>query len=316
MADGRRVLSGSIVVVLLAAMAWWWLAMPAPEDNAPEHVLASAPTPDASTRPAPATRPATPLPPAGAPLPAIASELASRADAGDSRAACRLAIELLRCEALEAEARRQPGDPGLPSHEDDFVAAGDLESANRVAELYLWRKERLAECRALPPALHDQRWDRLRAAALAGEAEAMRRYIDAHALLGAGHEMIRDPRFDAWRREAPRMLEQLFHQGDGWALMRLWIGSMNDDTPLTGLVPDDPARARAYERLIHDLAGRRTGAPVRTGPVPSSAEELAVAPRQAQSWRQRYFAGRRLDPSRWALDPLTVGPSGDEPGCD
>ncbi len=314
MADGRRVLSGSVVVVLLATMAWWWLAMPAPQDNAPEHGLASAPMTDAPTRPA--TRPATPLPPAGAPLPAIASELASRADAGDSRAACRLAIELLRCEALEAEERRQPGALGLRSLEDAFVAAGDLEAANRAAGLDLWRKERLAQCRALPPALHDQRWDRLRAAALAGEAEAMRRYIDAHALLGADHAMIRHPRFDDWHREAPRMLEQLFRQGDRWALMQLWIGSMNDDTPLTGLVPDDPARARAYERLAHELTGPRTGAPVRTGLVPSSAAEIAAAARQARSWRQRYFAGRHPDPSRWMLHPLTVGPSGDEPGCD
>lgn len=312
MADGRRRWPGIAALALLAAAAWCWLANPAGHDDASGLVAVPAATPDAPAPPVPVA----PLPPVDAPLPSFAHALASRADTGDSRAACRLALELLRCEALEDEERRQPGAEGYRAREDALVASGNLEAANRVAELELWRKERLAECRALPPELHGQRWDRLRTAALAGEADAMRRYIDAHALLGADHDMIRHPRFDAWRREAPRMLEELFRQGDGWALMRLWFGSINDDSQMTGLVPDDHARARAYELLAYRLSARGREEPVRVRLVPASAEEVAAAERQARSWEEQYFSGRRLDAGSSGLPSLAWPLQGGGLGCD
>ena len=105
----RRVLGALALLALLGAVLWWTASSKDDAGLLQLASVASAPTatPHAvSTRPPPAPgaaehpafrRDPTPLPPAGTPVAAMLPDLKRRADAGDTRAACRLGVELIRC---------------------------------------------------------------------------------------------------------------------------------------------------------------------------------------------------------------------------
>ncbi|WP_155274046.1 hypothetical protein [Xanthomonas arboricola] len=99
---GRLVLISVAVVLAIAAMylAWLrWHRLDQVVEPDPVHA-ANAVMPAGQARPAVASAP---LPPADMPLRQIFNDLSRRAEQGDPAAACRLAIELDRCDAVQQQ---------------------------------------------------------------------------------------------------------------------------------------------------------------------------------------------------------------------
>lgn len=242
----------------------------------------------------PAT-PSAPLPPKDARLPDIASTLQSRADAGDRKAACRLGIELLRCQLLQ----RHP--TGLSGHMDAQEASadgkGELAEADHIATLNLHYHELADACSALPASLIAQGPQYLRQAALAGEPEAMLRYADGQAFnfSGSGYAFLRSPEFDQWRAEAPTLLQRALASGRTEAVYLLQQAYAGDDGWIQGLYADDPLRAHAYFLLQRRLFGSSTVLPEALAPADLDATQRQEAEQLADRWHRDQFDGGTFD---------------------
>ena len=160
-------LRGALVFVaamtLVAAALWHgWPAMSHREEPGGLRVqdvgesLVQAPAAPASDRDPKSDGVQTaPLPPDDAPLAGILGPLAARADSGDRKAACRLAMELLRCEHLLDSASFADRPRSGPQGDD----AGSSQPRNGVDEYLarerIWIGERLEQCEAVPDDLLD-----------------------------------------------------------------------------------------------------------------------------------------------------------------
>lgn len=240
------------------------------------------------------------LPPPGTPVTLIVDVLQTRADAGDSRAACRLGIELLRCQNLKQAKMIQWAD-GLPP-DVSIARQGNSEGADRFAEMEI-RKIRLGQhCDALDPALVARAAHYLVSAARAGEPEAMLRYgAGEHHGIAGQMGFIRDPDFERWRRDAPAMLLRAAQAGRMDAVDVLSMAYRSDFAPYAGLIPDDPLQARAWALLDYRLMGLApSGIELDDAALERQAEALA------RQWHQSYFKGAVLgdDKSARSLWPL------------
>lgn len=279
----------------------------------------AAPTeiaPDESPRYKPGKTSPESLPPQGTPINLIVGALQTRADAGDSRAACRLGIELVRCQQLEQAKSIQWAD-GLPPDES-LARRGQLDAADRFAEIEI-RKIRLGQhCDAVDPALVARATHYLRSAARAGEPEAMLRYATGahHGTVGQ-MGFIRDPDFEIWRREAPGMLLRAAQAGRVDAVAQLRMGYGSDSAPYAALIPDDPVQARAWDMVLARLEGRDR--PERENEDPALERQAKALARQ---WHQRYFKGAvpstgsgPSPTSLWPLD-MPIKPPEQERFCE
>lgn len=240
---------------------------------------------DESPRPQPGKRPPEPLPPPGTPIPQIAGALQTRADAGDSRAACRLGIELVRCQQLE-QSRSVQWANGVPP-DVAIERQGNLEAANSFAEIEIRKIQLGQHCDALDPALVAEAARYLEIAARAGEPEAMLRYATGEHHGRLGHMgYIREPGFDRWRRDAPAMLLRAAQAGRMEAVHALAYAYRTDSAPYAGLIPDDPLQAHAWALLDARLRGSLESA--FENPDPGIEAEAAAL---AREWHQRYFDG-------------------------
>ncbi len=229
------------------------------------------------------------LPPPNAPIAAIAAALQQRADAGDSRAACRLAAELIRCRQVAQilplyEAEKTP----LP---DRLAGAGKLDEAISLDELRLEKYELQKQCLALPEGLAARAGEYLAQAARAGESEAMMLYLEGQHFPASRMGMLGDPGFEAWHRDTPAMAQALVQRGhpEGAFIQALAYG--DDLTAFGGRVPDDPVLREAYSVLLRRLAG--TAEPAR--PNALGAEDLMRARGLAEDWHARHFNNRRFE---------------------
>ena len=241
-------------LLVLALVLTTWRAADVP---APPREPGSAPPQDfapkaSSARPS-AQRATAPLPASNAPLATIAEPLADRADRGDAKAACRLAMELLRCNSIEYW--ESSGFNNLERDEVNREKRGDFAGADTAAAAALERIDQLQQCRALPEGLRRQAAHYLRQAAHAGEPEAMLRYADTHHFRPDGRGMFAGAVFDDWRREAPGMLQRAFDAGVPEAPFYLMVGYQTDATLTDSLLPDDPFKAEALRLLLVRLHG-------------------------------------------------------------
>lgn len=208
---------------------------------------------------------AVPLPPADAPFSTTYAALRQQADAGGARAACRLAFELMRCEALLNAP--MPIADRLLAREAEAADAGMPDGADMLAAEQIDAVERAADCRTLPPAAFDDASDYLFRAAAAGVTEARVRYVSGQMFGAVADRLLRvsdagylhHREFDRWRRTAPRMIEQLRATHPSIALALLADAYAGDERPFDALIPDDPQRAWAYVEAIR----RANGAPPR-----------------------------------------------------
>jgi len=239
-------------------------------------------------------------------LPPRFALLRERADTGDAKAACQLATELMRCAGLPLVATPDHL-ASLRKQEAEHAANGRTESANMAAAAQLFALELQQACEGLPASATSLAPAYLRRAALAGEPEAMLRYAQGDGLvdLERGLRFIREPLFDQWRSEAPRMLESLLEAGQPAAVLVL-LDAYNADSTLGMITPPDRERTIALHALARRVFEQHGDLPeIRLDPA-LTREEHRVASRQAKAWHEAYFAGRtyRLSEQAQAIAPL------------
>lgn len=303
-----------VVLAATAAVAWWLTRDPSATTVQATRATQAPPSPgregavDAASQIAQA--PPAPLPPPDVPLAQVLPGLRADADAGDRRAACRLGMELLRCQHLGAwDAQMEPfmGEQAEAAYE----AKGDLAAANQVAGEKLWRIERLAQCRAVSADLQGQGARYLRQSALAGDPHAMFAYAEGHHWGPSMRGLALDPMFDQWRREAPTMIHAALRAGNPAAAVILQINYSDDFGYLSALIPNDAYRSYVYHLLAVRLFGHRE----RPGwPRELDADEIERARREADDLHTRYFDGRRF-PSSLSMryPPYMRTPGGQSP---
>lgn len=308
---GLVVLAGLLILGALG----WQLTRPPEAPFPAESPVAETTAAPRPPRAAPASAPKAaidldaPLPPASAPLADTLPLLRARADAGDRRAACRLATELIRCQ----QAPLFPVD--TEALEREYDAKGNYAAANQMAEQALWHREQALRCRDVPAELADRGGDYLRQAALAGDASAMLAYAEGMHWRLDLRGVALDPRFDRWRVEAPQMARRAFEAGLPAANFYLWMAYQDDFSLLGSLVPNDPYRAHVHHLLMSRLFGWREPTGERRNLSPG---ELQRALREADGLHQRLYGGRRFPSNEAMLQPLFAppGPEARPPPCD
>lgn len=308
----------ALLLLALGGVVWWQHAgrqdQGAPT-AAPASGAANAGTPSPASLPSSRATlpPAEPLPPKDAPIDDIAGALEARAIDGDSRAQCRLAVELLRCVEIDIALTHSTFPDGQNILERVLETDGQFDQADRWAEQQIWQIRQKEQCQRLPESLHARGWELLRAAALAGEPEAMLRYAEGRRLQAPGQVLLQHPGLDDWRREAPLMVERAFQAGHREAVLMLIYGHTFKHDAFSGVIPDDPQRALALEILSSRLRG--VGMP----PLERfNATQVATAMRQAETWHTTYFQGR-IDPQPTHLgktSPLALNDPGTPPPCE
>lgn len=273
----------------------------------------------AARRPADPSPPLPPLPAPGLPLAEQLDALVARADAGDGHAACRLAMRLQRCGHASRVVER------LHAHMAGFdavVARETPERAARLDDMLDAHQSALRDCAGLSPALQSRAGEYLRQAALAGVPDAMISYAAGHhldfgggvAYVGAGggfggdYAWLRDPAFETWRREAPRMMDAALADGRLDAVHLLHIAYFPERGPLLPLrliLPADPVRAAALERLQQLLFNSR--GLTRVDVTPAQAHDAAEL---AGRWHREYFGERVGDPLPYGgMPPFAIVPA-------
>jgi len=220
------------------------------------------------------TNAADPLPPLDAPVATILASLEARARAGDARAACRVAMEKVRCHRVLT----------LPTN---------ARKSTPEIEARIERDRGL--CNGVEVAHTEDAWRYLSQAALAGNVAAMSLFV-------------RDPQLserspietaEGWlvyRDYAARFLASAVEGGDTMALWYAWF------TSATGLstvgrpqevFPKDPYRALVYGSAVAPLLDSRRQAMVTrmNGMLAESMTSAQVgrAKRDGEDLRRRYF---------------------------
>ncbi|ALN79595.1 hypothetical protein LA76x_1439 [Lysobacter antibioticus] len=269
------------IAIAVALLAWqlWRLRTPAPAQPEPDAVqadVADAAPETADTAPAAAT--SRKIQPAAGDYrnPALA-ELKNRADAGDSRASCQLGMELLRCTDLSA------AEQVLAAADDNARPDMPAEQRAYMSKLENRARHMVAECRNAPDDAWKQGNHYLRQAALAGEPEAMYRYARGDSVL-IDYSRMGTPEFDRWRAEAGNMMQLSFEAGYLPSVFDLMVGYSDNSSPITGLIPNDPTKARAMRLLIGRLSGKPADRPEARH---AALEPAAVA--LAAQWQRDYF---------------------------
>jgi hypothetical protein len=267
-------------------------ALPAPATGAP------AATPSLASNASPTDPARLPrLPAVDAPLASSLDALVARADAGDPQAACRLAMELVRCESIQYLATVT--GTFFRDLEGKLEAKGELDAADRVAAEELAKIEVARQCRVVPETLRHRAPHYLGQAARAGHPEAMVRYADSQFWPADGRGVFSDPEFDRWRRDAPGMLQRAFAAGVPEAPFILMVAYQDDFGMVGALIPDDPVKAEALRLLMVRLHGWPARPPTRT----LDAKRLQQATELARQWHEGPFQGRRYRGQKRATFP-------------
>lgn len=303
-----------IVLIVAVGFAGWRMiprenvpAAPRPEVADLEQAAVPS-VPEPPVQAGPRVTPPAPLPPWDMPLGELVATLRPRADAGDPRAACRLAAELLRCARNDTaiEVHRRYSSFGSETYDK----AGKLDIANRMDEQLVRRLELQIQCRAVPAEVLARGGDYLAQAARAGEPEAMIRYAIGEQWELNFDDVLANPGFDAWRRDAPAMLHRAVVAGAPEAVFLLYAAYSDDFSPYTGLVDDDRVQAQAYRMLFLRLQGRAEWVDRNL-----DAASVQQARDLAATWHRRYYDNRLIAAADIHLKPLyDAGVDGKDPG--
>ena len=207
------------------------------------------------------------------PRPGTLAELTAKAGAGDAIAACQLAAELADCRTREVLTRHTRGNAPEPV---------------------------TPRCEQLLAGHVDRHFELLRQAANAGEPEAMLRYAmgEGFGISGDSFSYLRSPHFDAWRREAPSMLQSLLEAGYPEAVIyRMMANDSLMGGPMANLIQPDAVQDRAYGELLLLLSDDADFAALMRLRNQSRADSLVdeQARQQAERWHQEHFRGQTFD---------------------
>ena len=297
----------------IAALALWWLqrdpvAARTAEAATPAGLdaeSASAGSGPGINAPGRAGAPGVPLPPRDTPLGQLWAELQAPAQAGDSGAACRLALETVRCvsavriaemmapvqadEPSELQTLRDfeaaPGSFGRPAEAQDPQTRAALDDTARRASAAARRCEGLTQDRA------ETALALLRAAAWAGQPDAQAVYAAGEGWFLSLPGAMGRPEFEQWRREAPLVVARMLDEGHPEA-PGLLAGAYSSQTWLGGLYDADLERAAAYLFLNTRLMGKPEMAERLLDHVPAGVK--ARARQQANALYERHYQGRSV----------------------
>lgn len=304
--------------LVAAALAWWLLQRsPSPTASSSDD-KASTTQADASVltstfdEPDQAADTPAALPPRNTALHRLWPTLQGAAQAGDAGAACRLAIETVRCvgairmaTALSQSPKGEPGElNALMSFEyspSSFGRAAEPEGPHAEAALDdVNRRTNAAtrHCEGLSPERTHTALALLRAAALAGQPDAQAVYAAGEGWFLTIPGGMGRPEFEQWRREAPMVVARMLDEGHPEA-PGLLAGAYSGQTWLSGLYDTDLERATAYLLLNARLMGRLETAERQLAKVP--AETTARARQQAEALYARHYAGRAVGKATFYL---------------
>lgn len=316
----RFVLAGGLVVALLG-VAWWGVHHASPHGVAPGAITspAEAGAPSTEARPtsaepvadaiAPAPSPIT-MPPAGLPLPDVRRQLERAAREGHAGAACRIAVETMRC--LWAKRMSQgSGDLARPSARTSTPSPFDVvwivesgASSEAVRQALSPYAERAARCGSSTPAQIGEALRFLRGSALAGVRDAQRMYGLGEPWWLTAPGAMAHPAFDAWLQEAPAVLAAMLASGDPLA-PGLLASAYGGETWTSAAFPLDRERAATYALLAERIAPP-SGSPSRVSTylAPLSTEARDRAKAEADRIFGTLYGGRLQPDARAA--PLAI----------
>jgi TPR repeat protein len=224
----------------------------------------------------------------------------SLADGGNRRAACQLGSLLSQCALVHPSMLTEQYQDQLRQSEADLSARGELDEANEVARMMLQARTLRQQCGGIPPSLRHRAPAYLRQAALAGEPEAMVRYLRGEAFQGAGAVDSSDligPDFDRWRREAPVMLQAALRSGRPEAALLLLEAHSHESTTLSLVTPVNPLLDQAYLRLAQRLF-EDFQMPEYWEADEADTELAREADALARQWQRQHFQDRRFSISK------------------
>jgi TPR repeat protein len=216
-------------------------AVIAPAPHAPAKLEAVAAVPPRSA----------PLPPIGTPVAQVLDDLKRDAQAGDARAACRLAFELERCEDLRAL------QASIATFRDHAERPGiGPELARRYNAIADRDQVRLADGRRLCEGVSTRQaadaWRYLLQAARAGHAPSMARFASRRVFSDADPVAALDGLI-AFRNEGPTFLARAAQAGDAEAYEQLAFAYVTGMDLGLG-VPHDAVRGVAYYTALARVA--------------------------------------------------------------
>ena len=251
----RRLL---IAVLLVAVAIAVWQLMPEATDSHAAHSAVVTPTgarnPSAIGTPRHAsTIDATPLPPANAPLAEVADSLRAAAAAGNGAAACRLAMELIRCRVYRYDLESLKNRPLLPE-------TYDARQRAQIEQMHAATQQRVARirsvCEGVPDGSDREAWRLLFEAAKRGHVPSMTKFGMRTGLsgMGGGDEFDLEG-FAAYRMYALQFLTDAAAAGDGRAYLALGEEHLRPNAG-TRAIPYDPVRGLGYMKaLARNAAG-------------------------------------------------------------
>jgi hypothetical protein len=223
------------------------------------------------------------LPRWDAPLLEVLPALRQRADAGDSTAACHLALALSACARVIARrpspARLRTLDPADRDAVDD-IARADLDDL---------RHGREQTCVGLGDAELDLRFDYLHAAAEAGSAAAMLAYVEGIAFETPEAQVRHADRIRLYRIDAPRYVERLLRRGDRRAAYLLARSADGFQVSMLSQVLLADARSAA---TLHQLGQLILGEPFTHGGPTFTPDEERDGAARARAIHARHFEQR------------------------
>ena len=224
-----------------------------------------------SGRPAPLS--SAPLPPLDAPLATVVRELKSRAEAGDARALCRLAVEYRYCAELPGrmqmiesgvaraqERIEQGGQQGGEGGQSD--RRGGWRSTERMASAFEQTSELYRHCEGVDVPKSSDIVRYMREAAVAGHPRAASQYVSGE--LFTNSDMLDNlPELALYRDNAESMALAAVAQGDlrtAWMLAEAYAGEPGDRrrTLLAQAVDSQPARALSLLYALRTAVGDPT----------------------------------------------------------
>jgi hypothetical protein len=315
----RASLLAASAIVVIALIAWWlqgddMTALLSPEARAPTRFDADASASPILDEPSDDTDTAKPiaLPPKGTPLGRLWATLQAAAQSGESGAACRLAIETVRCvhvarvaETWAASQASEAGElqtlldfEGAPSSFGRPAEANDPQVEAAFEDMTARTRAAARQCEGLSQDRTDIAISLLRAAALAGQPDAQAVYAAGEGWFLTIPGGMGRPEFEQWRREAPMIVARMLDEGHPEA-PGLLAGAYSGQTWLGGLYEADLERATAYLILNGRLTGKPETAERQLTKVP--AEITARARQQASALYAKHYAGRPLDKPSYYL---------------
>lgn len=209
------------------------------------------------------------LPVVGTPIAQVFDDLVKRADAGDRRAACRLAADLANCawasRQTHAWGRMDDATRRAAREMQSMDAASEAEDAQKQSmSIRLALDERVGKSAHLCEGLTAENQDRafefqLRAAELGHPGAAVDLALNPALDPGEFRRHLRE--WSNWQERAPQILDQALAHGDARAALTLatWYSQPSDSMPVRvgeGPVAPDATRAALYFELVD-----RTAAP-------------------------------------------------------